>query len=678
MRSDSDAFGFFLVFNGHGNNPPSGIGGSSSTAQPYAEWTTDRCILTLEGYAGEKANVGREMFRFLARENGFDLTRISRLQFVASVPHDENNAQSAVQIEDMSSNHTYVNGERVGKGSAPRILRDGDVIGIVTNIENRKKTILGLVLREDRGKLENRKGTPGAARNTGAHLEPMQANSGKAEGRPTPVYNRKRPYGGEEERTSLSRPMGSFSLWNGILRVEGCGDASLYACYAIPTSLHSSYPPPWESWPTTLVLHSRHSMDNQSDRGLMEKFVDATKLACFAFSALHEQNVRLESLADDLAQKKEFFCGSFPGSEEAVTDFKFRKTQDHRSSQQVDFLLTVGSVLSRAHNSALPVSDRGIVGFFSFKDLGGRARTLHSSPRPRISISWASCRFLVRNEDRHELKSLILCAAKSGAIDFPAEKIKPGRYPVQGADVDYVFVPEKADSFTSFSWTVHLRLATSVKFISVSQKAISKLSRMRGPHELLSGTLCKELFRRGGIIFVDGALLVDNLKTNILDRLIKAIVRFHTLVDREDFIVLFRVSELKTLVELGRFSLTAAKAIWEPLQGCIPSDATLLAMQNHPEIRPSSLSQKKHLKRRRPLLHVVEDIFPNPNVLNELFTTQNPTPHGCSFRYVLTLTDTKGADGDSMQSLSTASVSQEPGVGIQKVGIDALELWLEG
>mmetsp|Transcript_22929 Transcript_22929/g.91732 ORF Transcript_22929/g.91732 Transcript_22929/m.91732 type:complete len:108 (+) Transcript_22929:187-510(+) len=101
-------------------------------------------------------------------------------------------------------------------------------------------------------------------------------------------------------------------------------------------------------------------------------------------------------------------------------------------------------------------------------------------------------------------------------------------------------------------------------------------------------------------------------------------------------------------------------------------------MQNHPEIRPSSLSQKKHLKRRRPLLHVVEDIFPNPNVLNELFTTQNPTPHGCSFRYVLTLTDTKGADGDSMQSLSTASVSQEPGVGIQKVGIDALELWLEG
>lgn len=97
-----------------------------------------------------------------------------------------------------SSNHTYVNGARVGKGSAPRILRDGDVIGIVTNIENRKKTILGLVLREDRGKLENRKGTPGAARNTGAHLEPMQANSGKAEGRPTPVYNRKRPYGGEE------------------------------------------------------------------------------------------------------------------------------------------------------------------------------------------------------------------------------------------------------------------------------------------------------------------------------------------------------------------------------------------------------------------------------------------------------------------------------------------------
>mmetsp|Transcript_17700 Transcript_17700/g.25504 ORF Transcript_17700/g.25504 Transcript_17700/m.25504 type:complete len:100 (-) Transcript_17700:8-307(-) len=94
-------FGFFLIYNSHGNNPPSGIGGSSSTAQPYSEWTTDRCILTLEGYAGEKANVGRETFRFLAREKGFDLTRISRLQFVASVPHDENNGSSAVQIEDM-------------------------------------------------------------------------------------------------------------------------------------------------------------------------------------------------------------------------------------------------------------------------------------------------------------------------------------------------------------------------------------------------------------------------------------------------------------------------------------------------------------------------------------------------------------------------------------------------
>lgn len=65
-------------------------------------------------------------------------------------PFFNNSPHLPITNEYRSSNSSYVNGRRAGKGFPPVELHHGDVIGIVTNINDRRDTILGLVFREER------------------------------------------------------------------------------------------------------------------------------------------------------------------------------------------------------------------------------------------------------------------------------------------------------------------------------------------------------------------------------------------------------------------------------------------------------------------------------------------------------------------------------------------------
>lgn len=72
---------------------------------------------------------------------------------------------------------------------------------------------------------------------------------------------------------------GSFKLWNGLLQVSSLKDSgAMLACYAVPVSLESEMPPLWEFWPSTLMLKSRHSLDKDEDRQLLERFVQVNKV----------------------------------------------------------------------------------------------------------------------------------------------------------------------------------------------------------------------------------------------------------------------------------------------------------------------------------------------------------------------------------------------------------------
>lgn len=149
------------------------------------------------------------------------------------------------------------------------------------------------------------------------------------------------------------------------------------------------------------------------------------------------------------------------------------------------------------------------------------------------------------SKDREILKDLIITATEAGAVDVASETVKPLRYPCVNNDVNVIFVPENADAFATFSWTLTFRLVPAVKIVSLNTKPIQRTALQRGPLELLRKNHGRELFRRGGLIFVDGAYLIENLSCNMLGRLHAALLRYNSLVEGEQWTLLFRDGELK-------------------------------------------------------------------------------------------------------------------------------------
>ena len=139
-----------------------------------------------------------------------------------------------------------------------------------------------------------------------------------------------------------------------------------------------------------------------------------------------------------------------------------------------------------------------------------------------------------------------MTATENGALDLAVDQLKPLRYPSPATDVDYVFLPDDSCPLAHFSSTLSLRLLVKVKFLSVAAgKEISRPLLRKGPTELQRANLCKEIWRRGGLVLVDGALVVENMSTEILDRLCKMVVRYYNLTEREEWTILFREGELK-------------------------------------------------------------------------------------------------------------------------------------
>lgn len=123
---------------------------------------------------------------------------------------------------------------------------------------------------------------------------------------------------------------------------------------------------------------------------------------CFAFASLNGQNAKLGRLAEELSKKREFFCGTFQGRDD-VDEHPIKKHHREQHSQpqaaQMDFLITVGCVLSRSQHSTLPIHDRDIIGFFSVKSAKRTPdRTTNGALTYGRGASWAAIKLFVRSE----------------------------------------------------------------------------------------------------------------------------------------------------------------------------------------------------------------------------------------------------------------------------------------
>jgi len=288
-----------------------------------------------------------------------------------------------------------------------------------------------------------------------------------------------------------------------------------------------------------------------------------------------------------------------------------------------------------------------------------------------------ACNFFVSDQDRLELRPLVMAATESGAVDYPRERIRRCRYPQEQCDVNFAFVPDSRLKAKAFSSTLYLRLTPSVKFLSLQQRGLKSGHLRRGPLELLRTKMCKEIFRRGGIVFVDGAYLLENLHQTILEKLRSLLIRFHARMQRHNFVIVFRESEIKHIVELGKFSQLAVRSVWEPLQRCIPADSIKNTLEGCFKFHQDPLSQDSTSPQMLPTIHSVEDSWPSEETLSDLFNSADFEPDMRNFRYIIMLSDVR--DGVSVESEgeSDCSISQDTGLGLQRMGLDAFEIWLE-
>lgn len=166
-------------------------------------------------------------------------------------------------------------------------------------------------------------------------------------------------------------------------------------------------------------------------------------------------------------------------------------------------------------------------------------------------------------------------------------------------------------------------------------------------------------------------------------------------------------------MELGRFSPMAARTLWEPMKRFMPSNALLRTMQGRFEFgqKPSPTSQDSREKTTGPMAHVVDDAWPSRDTMIDLYnsselenslkkfrTSRTDFNHGSpsfvrttepvssAFTYslplprsgfVIMLSEVREHMHGSSEG-STVSISQEPGLGVQRMTLNAFELWLEG